>query len=139
VTARLTGGCLCGAVRYESSGPPILSLNCHCRDCQRASGGPFTSSLFVPSEALQVNGTVKFYDSKGESGQIIRRGFCPDCGSALFGRPAVLGNLVSIRPGTLDDPSSFRPIMDIYAASAQPWDRLDPDLPKHAKAPPGPS
>jgi len=136
MAARLTGGCLCGSVRYESEGPAIMSLNCHCRDCQRSSGGASSSAMFVPSDSLQVTGSVKYYDSIGDSGKTIRRGFCPNCGSALFGKPTILGDVTSIRPGTLDDPSQFRPAMDVYAASAQSWDHLNPELPRHAKVPP---
>lgn len=136
MAARLVGGCLCGAVRYESAAEPAISLNCHCRDCQKASGGACTASLFVPVDSLIVTGRVKYYERMGDSGQAISRGFCPECGSALFGKPAVMPHLVSIRPGTLDDPSIFRPALDMYSASAQPWDLMDPALPKFATVPP---
>jgi hypothetical protein len=132
-----TGGCLCGAIRYECTGQPLLSVNCHCRDCQKASGGAYTSALFVPKDTLKITGDVKYYDATGDSGQTISRGFCPNCGSALFGKPAILPDLISIRPGTLDDPSTFQPASDIYAASAQPWDYMNPVLPKYPKLPPG--
>ncbi len=132
---RLTGGCLCGAVRYECVGPPVLALNCHCRDCQRVSGSSFTASLFVPIDSLTVAGDVRYFDSVGDSGKVISRGFCPNCGSALFGKPSLTPDVISIRPGTLDDRNAFRPVMDIYVASAASWDSMDPTLPKHAKLP----
>jgi hypothetical protein len=132
-----TGGCLCGAIRYECTGQPVLSTNCHCRDCQKASGGASTAALFVPKDTLKITGDVKYYDKTGDSGQTISRGFCPHCGSALFGKPAILPDLISIRPGTLDDPSTFQPAIDIYTASAQPWDYMNPGLPKYPKLPPG--
>lgn len=135
MAALLTGGCLCGAVRYKSTEQPAMSLNCHCRDCQKASGGASTASLFVPIDSLNVTGNVKYYDSIGDSGQVISRGFCPECGSALFGKPAIMPNLISIRPGTLDHPGTFRPTMDIYTVSAQPWDHMDPALLKFPKVP----
>ena len=131
-----TGGCLCGAIRYECTGQPVLSANCHCRDCQKASGGTYTSALFVPKGTLKITGDVKYYDKTGDSGQVISRGFCPHCGSALFGKPTILPGLISIRPGTLDDPSTFQPAMDIYTSSAQPWDYMNPGLPKYPKLPP---
>jgi hypothetical protein len=112
-------------------------VNCHCRDCQKASGGAYTSSLFVPKDTLKIIGDVKYYDATGDSGQTISRGFCPNCGSALFGKPAIQPDLISIRPGTLDDPSKFQPAIDIYTASAQPWDYMNPELPKYPKLPPG--
>jgi hypothetical protein len=61
--------------------------------------------------------------------------FCAKCGSPLFGLPAISPALVTIRAGSLDDPSIFRPASDIYTASAQPWDHMNPDLPKSPKLP----
>jgi hypothetical protein len=137
MTTSFTGGCLCGAIRYECTGKPVLSVNCHCRDCQKASGGAYTASLVVPKDTLKISGEVKYYDKMGDSGQTISRGFCPNCGSALFGKPAIQPDLITIRPGTLDDPSTFQPAIDIYVASAQPWDYMNPELPKYPKVPAG--
>jgi hypothetical protein len=131
-----TGGCMCGAVRYECSAVPGLTANCHCRDCQRATGTAYVSVLFVPRTAITITGEVKYYDVKGDSGHILSRGFCPTCGSRLFGKPAVLPELMGIMPGSLDDPSPHQPAMDIYTASAQPWDYMNPELPKYPKGPP---
>jgi hypothetical protein len=129
------GGCMCGAIRYECSAEPIITANCHCRDCQRATGSAFAAGFLVPREAVTIAGDVKYHEAKGDSGQIISRGFCPNCGSRLFGKRAT-GDLISITAVSLDDPSWFRPAMDIYTASAQPWDYMNPDLPKFPKSPP---
>lgn len=131
-----TGGCLCGAVRYECSAAPVMTANCHCRDCQRATGGAYASVFFVPRNAIKITGEVKYYDVKGESGKILSRGFCPTCGSRLFGKPEVLPELMGIMAGSLDDPSGHKPAIDIYTDSAQPWDYLNPELPKYPKGPP---
>jgi len=132
----LTGGCMCGAVRYECSAEPVMTANCHCRDCQRATGSAYASVFLVPRNAVKITGEVKYYDVKGDSGNILSRGFCPTCGSRLFGKPAVVPDLMSIMLGSLDDPSSHKPAMDIYTASAQPWDYMNPELPKFPKLPP---
>jgi hypothetical protein len=131
-----TGGCLCGAVRYECSVEPLMAFNCHCRDCQRATGSAYASAFFVPRTAITITGEVKYYDVTGDSGHTLSRGFCPICGSRLFGKPAVLPDVMGILAGSLDDPSWHKPGMDIYTASAQPWDSLNPELPKFPKAPP---
>jgi hypothetical protein len=83
-----TGGCLCGAVRYECSAEPLVTVNCHCRDCQRLSGSPFATVLLVPQDAVQVAGNVTWFDVKADSGNMASRGFCPHCGSPLFGKPS---------------------------------------------------
>jgi len=130
-----TGGCICGAVRYVCSAEPVMACNCHCRDCQKAGGGAFASALAVPTIALKITGEVKYYDTKGGSGQTVSRGFCPNCGARLFGKPKAMPDLTVILAGSLDDPSWFRPGMDVYTASAQPWDHMNPDLPKFSKMP----
>lgn len=129
-----TGSCLCGAVRYECSAEPIVMGNCHCRDCQKATGTAFAAAILVPRQAVTIAGEVKYYDVKGDSGGIVSRGFCPICGSRLFGKPSI-PELMGIMAGSLDDPSEFQPGMDFYTASAQPWDYMNPDLPKFAKLP----
>jgi len=92
--------------------------------------------LGVPLSAVKITGQVKYYESKGDSGNTGSRGFCPNCGSRLFGKPAVASDLIMIMAGSLDDPSAYKPAMDIYTSSAQPWDHMDPALPKFPKMPP---
>ncbi len=135
MAAPFTGGCACGAVRYECSAEPLMMGNCHCRDCQRASGGPFVSIVAAPKEALKITGEVKYHEVTGDSGNPIRRGFCANCGSRLFGFPSGVP-FVGISAGSLDDPSWYRPAFDIYTSSAQPWDFMNPELAKFPKMPP---
>lgn len=130
-----TGGCSCGAVRYECTADPMFAANCYCRDCQRAGGGGFASVLGVPKDALKINGEVKYFDLKADSGKTISRGFCPNCGSRLFSKPEALPTMVGIAVGSLDDGGWYRPGMDIYTSSAQPWAHMDPALPKFPKMP----
>lgn len=130
-----TGGCMCGAIRYECSAEPLAMGICHCRDCQRATGSAFAAALIVPRSAMTITGEVKYHGVTGDSGNLVSRGFCPRCGSRLFGTPAN-PDVISIQAGSLDDPSWFKPQAEIYVASAQPWDYLNPDLPKFAKLPP---
>ena len=137
MSTSFTGGCICGAIRYECSAEPLITGNCHCRDCQKAGGGAFASALMVPAAALKITGEVKYYETKGDSGQIVSRGFCPNCGARLMGKHKAKPDLAIILAGSLDDPSWFRPGMDVYTVSAQPWDHMNPDLPKFSKMPPG--
>lgn len=129
-----TGGCMCGNIRYECSAEPIVMVNCHCRDCQRATGGAFASGLLVSRQAVNVTGEVKYYDVTGDSGSTVGRGFCPNCGSRLFSRPPI-PELMGIMAGSLDDPSWFQPAIDCYTKSAQPWDYMNPALLKFPTMP----
>lgn len=139
MSTQLTGGCACGTIRYACSAEPLLALNCHCRDCQRASGSAFVAILRVPAAAFTVTkGKPKFYTTTGDSGNSVSRGFCSECGSPLFSRlSAGLSNVVGVRVGSLDDPNGYRPTMDIFIASAQPWDHMNPELPKFPNYPQG--
>ena len=136
MTTPFTGGCRCGAVRYECTAEPVLTFNCHCHDCRRASGSPFASILTVPKDAVKITGTTNYYDLKADSGNTISRAFCPTCGALVFAKTTGDLQTLGLYAGCLDDPSWFRPGVDIYTASAQPWDYMNPDLPKFPKIPP---
>jgi hypothetical protein len=134
----LTGGCACRAIRYVCTAAPLLALNCHCRDCQRASGTAFAAILRVPAAAFTVTkGEPRFYTVTGDSGNTVSRGFCSACGSQLFSRLSGMTEVIGVRVGSLDDPRQYPPTMDIFVASAQPWDCMDPRLPKFPHYPPG--
>ena len=79
----------------------------------------------------------KFYTVRGDSGNTVSRSFCPQCGSPLFSRLTGMPKVVGIRVGSLDDPSRYQPTLDIFVASAQPWDCLNPALPKFPGYPTG--
>lgn len=133
-----SGGCACGAIRYECSAEPLLSFNCHCRDCQRASGSAYASILSVPVAAFTLTkGTPKYHRVTGDSGNTLDRGFCPECGSPVVieAQRASTYGLISLWAASLDDPSWFRPTMDIFVVSAQPWDYMNPALRKLERTP----
>lgn len=124
------GGCACGAIRYTCTAEPVMALNCHCRDCQRSSGSAFASGLFVPASALTFSkGEPRYYVSESDSGNLASRGFCVNCGSPIAAKQSALPIFI-IYAGSLDDPSRHCPTMDIFTASAQPWEHMDPALPK---------
>jgi hypothetical protein len=114
-----------------------MMINCHCRDCQRSSGGPFVSAVIVPMEALKLlQGSPRYYASSSEAGGSIQRGFCTECGSPLLAKFDAAPHLIGIRTASLDDPSWFKPEADMWTSDAQPWDHMDPAVPKFEKYPP---
>jgi hypothetical protein len=132
----LTGGCACGAIRYATTAEPVVMFHCHCRDCQRASGGPFTSFVIVPAEAFRFSqGSLRFHDSPSHRGGKTHRGFCADCGSPVLVKTDANRDIVAIRTASLDDPSWFNPQMDVWTSDAHPWDQMNPALPKFEKYP----
>jgi hypothetical protein len=124
-----TGGCYCGAVRYECTAEPIMMFKCHCRDCQKLSGGGFSAAVYVPKRAFKViKGTLRKHFTQSLATGRHERGFCADCGSRLTGGESEEG--IGITAGSLDDPSQFHVQVDMFAADAQPWDLMDPATPK---------
>ena len=119
--ANITGGCLCGRVRYTVTGEPAFSGLCHCRNCQRYTGSAFEALIAFPAASVGVRGELKTYDDTGDSGQPVHRHFCPNCGSGVVNEVDVLPGVMIVLAGTLDDPAAFKPAMDVYWSSAQPW------------------
>ena len=136
-----TGGCLCGAIRYECTAEPIVMLKCHCGDCQQASGGPFAPAVLVPAEAFRLTkGTLRYHFASREKGGKHKRGFCAECGARITGGESETpSEMVGLLAGSLDDPSEFQPTMDIFISDAQPWDQMDPSLPKFEEYPSSPN
>jgi hypothetical protein len=132
MAASFTGGCVCGAIRYEVTAEPIVMFNCHCRDCQHTSGGAFSPVVYVPAKAFKITkGSPTYYSTPSAMGGHNKRGFCSDCGSRLFGGGSDEGQ--GFLAGSLDDPSLFKPQMHIWTSDAQPWDQIDPAVPKFEK------
>jgi hypothetical protein len=114
----ITGGCLCGGVRYEARGKRRNSFLCHCRMCQRASGGPFAGLFYMPIEGITLTkGQLQEYQS---SEQAIRQ-FCARCGSPVFFYRISTPNQKAIFVGSLDNPNEFEIKMEVCASSAVSW------------------
>ena len=135
MTSPFSGGCACGSIRYVCNGDLVAMLNCHCRDCQQSSGAPFASGVVVRVGETVVSGTPGTYTVRGSSGGSTTRSFCTQCGTPLFTRGEVVPDLMSIRFASLDDPSGFKPVVDIWTSSAQPWVQLSPDIPCYPQSP----
>jgi hypothetical protein len=128
VTGEMTGGCLCGAVRYRAAGTPDFQGLCHCRDCQRLSGGGHVGFMCFPTGRVTIEGQTLAHKGVGGSGQPADRHYCPQCLSQLFGFTDVLPGKTNIYAGSLDDNSQFEPTFAIFVRSRPPWDRSSQSL-----------
>ncbi len=131
----ITGGCLCGKVRYSANAEPVFVGVCHCRDCQKFTGSAFEIVIGVPSSAINMQGNVKTFTKPGDSGKSIERRFCPECGSSIIDEAAALPGIAMIGAGTLDDPSWVKPATQIYCDSAQSWVSLGGEMKSFARMP----
>ena len=131
-----TGQCACGDIQYTCREAPLAQFNCHCRQCQTASGGAFVTVALVHENALSITkGSVKYYRSQGDTGRWTDRGFCINCGTPMFAKGEVGPGYISIKPGTMHDPSWFAPTIDTWASTAPNWLCQNADLPKADKTP----
>jgi hypothetical protein len=113
----LTGGCQCGALRYRLDAAPSGTHVCHCRMCQKASGGPFIASTLVPTSSFVVTrGALSTF----KSSDIAERGFCAACGTPLTYR-FLAGQNVGVTLGSLDDPEAVAPEAQFGAESRVSW------------------
>ncbi len=132
----ITGGCLCGAVRYEISAPPLMARMCYCRVCQYLACGNAAVNAAFPSTAVTLTGTTNDHISIADSGTEMHRRFCPACGVHLTAAAATRPEIIMIRAGTLDDPGIVTPTAAIWMDSAPRWACLDPSLEQIARQPP---
>lgn len=125
-----TGGCICGDIKFEFlQGAVYSSHHCHCSDCQRTTGSGFSTFCILPKKALNITqGEARFYDTVGETGNTVTRGFCPKCGSPLISYLSSNPKLVVVKAGALDNADWLQPSSSFWTSSAHAWAKPDPDI-----------
>jgi len=126
-TKRYTGGCLCGALRYDAHGEPGPAGYCYCADCRKASGAGFIPFINFSAKAIRFTGQPRQFVSKALRGDAVRN-FCPNCGGLVFGGVIGESDSFTIYAGSLDDPSLFVPSIAIFNKSRPAWVPLPPGL-----------
>lgn len=118
----MTGGCCCGAIRYEITSFPLLLYTCNCTNCQTASGSAFALNMPVLAKDFQIRqGEPKGWRHISSMGVAVISWFCGDCGGRLYGDRAGREEIVNLRAGTLDDTQWLIPVAHLYLRSAQQW------------------
>ncbi len=131
-----TGGCACGAVRFETRHQPIFQNHCQCRDCQKRSGTGHGSYLTFPRRAdARLTGEVTTWQVAGDSGTIKTHAFCPTCGTQVHLTFDSMPDLIAVPASSLDDPGRFAPQAVTFATRGHEWDVLSPSLPTFARMP----
>lgn len=130
----ITGGCLCGGVRYEYAGELGAAGYCHCSDCRKISGSAFGVSVAAAAAEFRiVKGVPKGFTKTGDSGRQVTRYFCPDCGSPLYTLPPLHPDRVFIKAGSLDDPTLVAPSREAWTTSRVSWAEIAPGLTRYEK------
>lgn len=136
MSAGFSGGCLCGAVRYEATGEPQFAGHCQCIDCRKSSGSGHCSHIAMLESEVTVTGETRTFDAPADSGNTVGRAFCPNCGSAIFSVNSGWPGMVMLRASSLDDPEVFKPTVVVYTKRGPSWDTLDPGLTAFEAMPP---
>jgi hypothetical protein len=106
---KISGGCLCGKVRFKVTGEPWRVGVCHCLDCRKHSGSLFSALAVFPAEAVSI---------EGETRDHLGRHFCPDCGSSLFG---ISDDEIEFTLGAFDAPDQFKPSYELWTVRREAW------------------
>ncbi|WP_217358729.1 GFA family protein [Thalassococcus sp. S3] len=132
----LTGGCYCGAIRYEAEGDVVRRGQCHCRECQYISGGGANFFLLVPQDGFVFSKGAPARFARSDLAEPVTREFCFTCGTHLATRRTDTP-FVILKAGTLDDPSVMEPVqMAIFTKDMQPYHLIGEDIPCFEELPP---
>ena len=128
----ITGGCLCGNIRYTINASVDKIIACHCTHCQKASGAGASHNAVVPTSAVAfTSGQPKLFADTAQSGNILNRYFCADCGSPIYSLREKVPEMMVLKVGTLDAPGDMKLVMNIWTNSARPWMHMDPATERH--------
>lgn len=123
----ITGGCLCGALRYEARGAPQVAGYCYCGDCRKASGSAFIGFMGFAPDRVTVTGQTRRHHSPAANGNTAVRNVCAVCNSLVFGGGHDLGG-VNIYAGSLDDSAQFKPTIAIFTRDMPHWVTIPDDV-----------
>ncbi len=132
----ITGGCLCGAVRYSVDAEPLAARACWCRLCQYLGGGSGTANVGFPSDTFALTGELTIHEAVADSGNRMMRGFCPTCGTPVTSATEARPHQIFVRIGTLDDPNLISPQITIWTSQAPDWACIDSAIPSIEGQPP---
>ena len=134
------GSCLCGAIRFTLDMPVKELRACHCRNCQKASGAAGSVNAVAPSAAFHITqGHPRRYSARADSGRLLHRYFCGDCGSPIYSQRETTPDMLVVRAGLFDDASDMKIVANIWTRSARPWAHIDAASTQHPGQPDAPA
>jgi hypothetical protein len=138
MTQLFEGRCQCGEVIYRVTGESLALFACHCSECQRQSSSAFGMALWVRTSAVELTtGSLRSWVRNTPGGREMTCQFCPLCGSRIFHQLADQQDIISIKPGTLNDTKWLQPVAHIWSRSAQPWVEFGKDCLVYPENPAG--
>lgn len=127
---KMTGGCMCGAVRYETTGDPFAVSHCHCESCRKHNGGPVVTLAGYTKDQVEFSGAKR---SLYESSPGAIRAFCQKCGTPLTweGDGGELGPIIELHLSTFDEPAALKPTSHAFYPERISWFEIADDLPRY--------
>ena len=129
----ISGNCSCGQLGFKSAKPPVIQAICHCTDCRKATGDPFTVTAFFPSRHIRFSGRIDAMEFVAESGAVTYREFCPKCKSVMVDRSEGVPGLIGVVTRFIAPPFEPRPVCHMWVRSKLPEVEVDDDLVKYQK------
>ena len=125
----INGGCACGKISFQCNALPALMFQCHCRDCQRATGGLYAPNVWFYVEDIEIRGELQSYTVDSDAGNVVDHDFCGECGSPIGNRTSDHPEMRGFRAATFNDMDWLRPAANIYMRNSPSWEYTNPDLP----------
>ncbi|MEM7067888.1 MAG: GFA family protein [Pseudomonadota bacterium] len=132
---KVSGSCLCGNVGYSGETEVKMVINCHCTDCQKATGSVHGTLVFVGEDGMTFTGDPGEFEHPADSGNVLTKVFCKDCGSQVAGRNTARVGVIGLRAGTLDQKDLIEPGFNVFCDSAVPTTPMSDGTKKFPRMP----
>jgi len=132
---KFSGSCMCGNIKFEADGDPTFSGNCHCEDCRKSSGAAYSTFVFMNKEDVKLTGKTSSYQHTADSGNVLTKHFCGQCGSPSYTENELRPTMIGIRAGIIAEHDVVKPGANVYAGNKIESTPLDPDIPAFDKMP----
>ncbi len=117
-----SGSCQCGSVTYRVTQNPLLTVACHCTECQKASGSAFSMSMVLRASGFEITGgELQRWDRPTDQGGVAQCFFCATCGNRIYHDNPAFPGFLRLKPGTLDDTTAIAPVAHVWTCREQPW------------------
>jgi hypothetical protein len=123
--------CSCGQLSIATEGEPIRISMCHCLNCQRRTGSPFSVQARFPRDTVRIEGRSTTYTLTGDSGSRATFHFCPACGATVYYDMEAVPDAVAVPVGAFADPAFPAPRVSVYEARRHPWVGLPAEIEHH--------
>jgi len=132
---KFTGNCMCGQLSFVAEGEPAMQANCHCEDCRKTSGAAYSTFVFMMTDNVDISGTANTFNHTADSGAVLTKHFCGECGSPFASTHEARHGMIGIRAGIINEHDIVKPQANVFASGKLDCTILDPDIPAFDKMP----